>query len=257
MTLRPASLYMRKVRFEDPSGTVVTGTWDDSGINYAGERYDPESVDIQFPGSPTKIIGVGPNFVSNIEGKDKEWPESPKDLLVFVKTAPNSLVHHGKTAALSGEGEYYHELELGIVIGEQCRQVAAEDASSVIEGFTCVNEITNKEVPESKFDPRKWVRAKSFDNSAPVGPAVATDIPDDASMELRVNGEIRQKTDRTEQIFSDGELIEEITKYLTLEPGDIIATGSPIGVSELEDGDQVEVEIEGIGTLEHTVEITA
>ena len=248
---------MRKVRFRDETSRVQTGEWTDDGIKFAGERYDPETVDVLPPVEASKVLGVGPNHVTNVEGKeDYEYPNSPEELYLFVKTAPNALVGHGHTVVLEAGREYIYELELGIVIGSECKAVSKEEASSVIGGYTIVNEITNTNVPEG-FEPTNAVRAKSFDNSAPTGPVVvdSEDVPVDADMELRINGKVEQSTDRSELIFSEESLIAEISSYMTLYPGDIIATGAPIGADPLRDGDNVELEVEGIGTLTHDVRI--
>jgi len=124
----------------------------------------------------------------------------------------------------------------------------------VVAGYTCLNDITNRDDQERE---QNWVRAKAFDNACPIGPNVATPehVPEDASIECRVNGETKQSSSRDNLIFSVEEIIAEITEYLTLEPGDVIATGTPAGVGPLSDGDTVEVEIEGIGTLKHSVRI--
>lgn len=248
---------MRRVRVVDEAGSIVSGEWLDDGIQINGSVHDPESLNFLCPETPSKILGVGPNYVSNVESKGKEWPDSPADLLLFVKTVPNSLVSHGGTAILHGGGDFCHELEIGAVIDEQCRNLSVAEAEEVIRGFTCVNEITNMEVPNGKFDFDNRVRTKSFDNSSPVGPVTATpdEVPEDAHMELRVNGKVRQQTQRSNQIFTEAEIVAEISRYLTLEPGDIVATGSPTGVDSLRDGDSVEVSIEGIGTLRHDVVI--
>ena len=144
-----------------------------------------------------------------------------------------------------------HEAELAVVIGEQARNVDAANAEAYIAGYTCFNDISNRDDQDRE---QNWVRGKAFDNSAPMGPVIAPPaaVPDDAVVELRVNGETRQSSTIEHLIFSVPELIEEITTYMTLEPGDVIATGTPAGVGPLSDGDEVAVEIEGIGTLEHT-----
>ncbi|ERH04092.1 MAG: 2-keto-4-pentenoate hydratase/2-oxohepta-3-ene-1,7-dioic acid hydratase (catechol pathway) [Halorubrum sp. J07HR59] len=117
---------------------------------------------------------------------------------------------------------------------------------------TCFDDVSNRDDQNKE---QNWVRAKAFDSSAPMGPVVASpeSLPDDASIELRVNGDTRQASTVAHMIFSVPELIEEITTYLTLEPGDVIATGTPEGVGPLSDGDHVAIEIEGVGTLEHSV----
>lgn len=248
---------MRTARFRDSDGTVRSGEWTDDGIVTDGETYAPEAVELLPPTEPTKILGVGPNYYSNIEHYDREEPASTADLTVFVKTVPNTVVAHGETAVMRPPGEFHFEGELGVVIGERCREVSAEEAMDYVEGYTCVNEITNKGIPDSMYAVRDRIRNKSFDDSSPFGPVVATpdEVADDAALETRVNGEVRQHDSIANLIFPVPELIEDISTYLTLEPGDVIATGSPEGVDKLADGDTVEIEIEGIGTLEHDVAI--
>lgn len=231
---------MRRVRFIDRSGRPSSGIWTDDGIESGGRVYDEESVRILPPTEPSKIIGVGPNYESNVAEKDRERPQSP-----------------GGTATFEGTGEYCFELELGVVIGDRCRNVAAEQAHEVVAGYTCVNEITDLSPPDSLYDPSNLIRAKAIDDCAPIGPVVASPelVPADASMDLRVNGDVRQQTERSNCVFSESEVIEEVSSYLTLEPGDVIATGSGTGVAALADGDHVAIRIEGIGTLEHDVSI--
>jgi 2-keto-4-pentenoate hydratase/2-oxohepta-3-ene-1,7-dioic acid hydratase in catechol pathway len=152
----------------------------------------------------------------------------------------------------AGKERVDYEAELGVVIGEQCRHVPADEAMGVVAGFTCVNDISNRDDQEVE---QNWIRGKAFDDSAPLGPVVATpdEVADDARISLRVNGETKQDSSRAEFIFSVPELIEEITAYMTLEPGDVVSTGTPEGVGPLADGDRVEVDVEGIPTLEHDV----
>jgi 2-keto-4-pentenoate hydratase/2-oxohepta-3-ene-1,7-dioic acid hydratase in catechol pathway len=130
--------------------------------------------------------------------------------------------------------------------------VGEADAMDVVAGYTCVVDVSNRDDQDRE---QNWVRGKAFDGAAPLGPVVATPehVPDDASVELRLNGETRQSSTREYLIFPIPELIAEITTYMTLEPGDVIATGTPEGVGPLSDGDSVTVEIEGIGRLTHTV----
>jgi 2-keto-4-pentenoate hydratase/2-oxohepta-3-ene-1,7-dioic acid hydratase in catechol pathway len=182
---------MRTVRFRGPSGVVRTGDWTDSGIEFGGETYDAAEVDVLPPTEPTKILGVGANFPSFVSESDTyDWPTDAANHPRYVKT-PDSLVGHGGTVVLDDEGEFVHELELGVVIGRQCRNVSRADADSVIAGYTCVDDVTNRAGGD-------WVRIKNFDTSAPVGPVVAAPsvVPQDATMELRVNGEQRQRDNR-------------------------------------------------------------
>lgn len=248
---------MRTARFRDAQGTVRTGRWTGEEILTDDGTYPVSSVDVLPPTDATKLLGVGPNYRSNIEHYGREEPETPGDLVLFAKTTPNATVGHGGTATLRPPGEFHFEGELGVVVGERCRDVAPEEAMASVAGYTCVDEITNKGIPESQYDVGNRVRTKSFDDSAPVGPAIAPSeqVPDDATLETRINGEVRQRDAISNLIFPVGELLAEISTYLTLEPGDVVATGSPEGVDRLHDGDRVEVEIDGVGTLAHDVRI--
>jgi 2-keto-4-pentenoate hydratase/2-oxohepta-3-ene-1,7-dioic acid hydratase in catechol pathway len=173
--------------------------------------------------------------------------------MLFLKP-PNALAGHGDAVTLpAGKDRVEHEAELAVVIGEQCRNVAVEDAPDVVAGYACADDVSNRDDQRRE---QNWVRGKAFDGSCPLGPVLATpdEVPDDADVELRVNGETRQRSSIEHFVFTVPELIAEITEYVTLERGDVIVTGTPEGVAELEDGDRVEVEIEGVGTLEHGVE---
>ena len=239
---------MHRVRFRDPAGSIRQGKWTDDGIAFAGDRYDPVEVDVLPPCEPTKIVCIGRNYAAHAEERDEEVPDRP---LLFLKP-PNALAGHRDTVTLPADRYIEHEAELGVVIGEQCRHVSEANAEGVIAGYTCFDDLSNR---DDQRQEQNWVRGKAFDNAAPMGPALATpdEVSDDARIQLRVDGETRQDSSLEHLIFSIPELIAEITRYMTLEPGDVIATGTPEGVGPLEDGDRIEVEIEGVGTLEHDV----
>ncbi|GAA0201718.1 fumarylacetoacetate hydrolase family protein [Haladaptatus pallidirubidus] len=242
---------MKRVRFRDPAGSTRTGEWIDGEIRFANDSYDPDEVEILAPTDPTKIVCVGLNYADHAAERNKNVPDRP---LLFLKP-PNTVASHGDTITLpAGKERIDHEAELGIVIGEQCRNVAEENAMDAVAGFTCADDISNRDDQDRE---QNWVRGKAFDNSCPLGPVMATpdEVPEDAAVRLRVNGELRQESSRDQFIFSVPELIAEITTYLTLEPGDVVITGTPAGVAPLSDGDSVEVEIEGIGALSHDVRI--
>lgn len=239
------------VRFRDPAGSVRTGTWTDEGVAFGGEVYTEEAVEILSPTEPSKIVCVGLNYADHAEESGADVPDRP---LLFFKT-PNAVSAHGDTVTLpAGKDRIEFEAELGVVIDEQCRRVEADEAMDVVAGFTAVNDLSNRD--DQRVE-QNWVRGKSFDNAAPMGPAIAppSSVPEDASVELRLNGETRQASSREHLVFSVPDLIAEITTYLTLEPGDVIATGTPAGVGPLSDGDTVEVDIEGVPTLRHDVRV--
>ena len=240
---------MKYVRFRDPAGSVRRGEYRGGAIYFGDSEYHVDEVDVLPPSKPSKIVCIGRNYAKHAEERDEEVPDRP---LLFLKP-PNALAGHGDEIRLpEGKERVEHEAELGVVIGEQCRDVDADDAMNVVAGYTCVNDVSNRDDQDKE---QNWVRGKAFDGAAPIGPVLATpdEVPEDASVALRVNGETRQDSTRDHLIFSIPELIEEITTYMTLEEGDVIATGTPEGVGPLEDGDTVEVEIEGVGTLEHDV----
>jgi 2-keto-4-pentenoate hydratase/2-oxohepta-3-ene-1,7-dioic acid hydratase in catechol pathway len=236
---------MKQVRFMDPAGSVRTGTWTDEGVSFGGRQYDHDEVDVLPPVSPSKIVCIGRNYVPHAEERNADIPERP---LLFLK-GPNTLSGHGDTVTLpSDRGRIEYEAELGVVIGTQCRNVAEADAMDVVAGYTCVNDLSNREDQRKE---KNWVRGKAFDNSAPVGPVVATpdEVPEDPRVRLHHNGEVKQDATIADLIFPIPELIAEITELVTLEEGDVIATGTPAGVGPMADGDTVEVEVEGVGTL--------
>jgi 2-keto-4-pentenoate hydratase/2-oxohepta-3-ene-1,7-dioic acid hydratase in catechol pathway len=233
----------------EPVVTAAAGPY--GRIAFGDESYPPEEVDVLPPCEPTKIIAVGRNYADHAAEHDADVPDRP---MLFIKP-PNTVASHNSTVTLLPDKERIdYEAELGVVIGEQCRSVSEAGAMDVVAGFTCLNDISNR---DDQRQEQNWVRGKAFDNSCPIGPLVATPehVPADASIELRLNGEVEQSASREDMVFSVPELIAEITEYITLVPGDVIATGTPDGVGPLSNGDHVAIEIEGVGTLEHSVRI--
>ncbi|MDG5774923.1 fumarylacetoacetate hydrolase family protein [Haloarculaceae archaeon H-GB1-1] len=256
---------MKRVRFRDSAGNVRGGRWTTvdgedvvtaaagpyGRIAFGDETYSPDEVDILAPCEPTKIVCIGLNYEDHAAETGKDVPDRP---MLFLKP-PNTVATHGQRVTVPADKERIDfEAELAVVIGEQCRNVSASGAEDVIAGYTCMNDLSNRD--DQRVE-QNWVRGKAFDDAAPIGPLLATPehLKDDATIESRVNGDTRQSSSIDNLIFSIPELIEEITAYMTLEPGDVISTGTPAGVGPLEDGDEVEIEIEGIGTLRHTVHV--
>ncbi|MFB6165686.1 MAG: fumarylacetoacetate hydrolase family protein [Haloarculaceae archaeon] len=239
---------MKRIRFLDPAGHERVGRLEGDLISAAGREYSLEAVTVRPPTDPSKLVCVGLNYSDHAAETDSEIPERP---LLFAKF-PNAVAAPGSTVELPADKRIDYEGELGVVVGSQCRNVSADRAEDVIAGYTCVDDLSNRDDQRSE---QNWIRGKTFDDAAPMGPVLATpeEVPDDATIEVRVNGETRQSSSIDNLLFSIPELIEEITSYLTLEPGDVILTGTPAGVGPVSDGDTVEVEIEGIGTLSHDV----
>jgi 2-keto-4-pentenoate hydratase/2-oxohepta-3-ene-1,7-dioic acid hydratase in catechol pathway len=241
---------MRRVRFNDPTGYARTGEWTADGIKADGRTYEPDAVDVLPPSEPTKIVCQAGGYMDHREESGfEDRPDRPE---LFLKT-PNCVVAHGDAIELPpGRDSVEFEAEFGIVIGEQCRSVPEAKAMDVVAGYTCINDISNR---DDQAEERNWVRGKSFDASLPMGPVVASpdEVPEDATLELRLNGETKQETTREHMIFAVPELVADVTELITLEPGDVIATGTPYGPDELSEGDVVEVEFEGVGVLENHV----
>jgi 2-keto-4-pentenoate hydratase/2-oxohepta-3-ene-1,7-dioic acid hydratase in catechol pathway len=238
-----------RARFIDPTGRVRDGDVEDGRARFGNRAYDLEEVELLAPCQPSKIVCVGLNYEGHIDERGVEAPDRPS---LFLKP-PNAVAGPGdRVPLLAGKERVEQEAELGVVIGEQCRHVDREEAMRVVEGYTCVCDVSNRDDQRSE---KNWVRGKAFDSAAPIGPWIAPvdEVPEDATIASRVNGQTRQESTIDESIFDVETLIEEITRYLTLEPGDVISTGTPRGVSTLEAGDQIEIEIEGIGVLENTV----
>ncbi|ELZ13464.1 5-carboxymethyl-2-hydroxymuconate Delta-isomerase [Halovivax asiaticus JCM 14624] len=240
---------MKYARFRDPAGAVRRGNVDGDTISFGGDEYDMDAVQLLPPCEPSKVVCIGRNYAAHAEELGNEVPDRP---LLFLKP-PNTLAAQGDTiTAPAGTERLEVEAELGVVIGEQCRDVPAERAMDVVAGFTCVDDVSNR---DDQRQEKNWVRGKAFDGAAPIGPVLATpdEVPDDAGVRSYINGEQAQSGSLSQLIFDVPTLIAEITSYLTLEPGDVIATGTPEGVTPLSDGDDVAIEIDGVGRLTHSV----
>ena len=229
-------------------GLVVRGTVEGEEAVGLGRRWPLEKVQLLPPVRPTKIVCLGRNYRAHAEELGNEVPERP---LLFLKP-PSAVIGPGAPIVLPPSPRVDFEGELAVVIGRRCRNVRAKDASEVILGYTCLNDVTDREAQRWE---RNWVRAKGFDTSCPIGPWIVT--PDELAFPLAVetfvNRELRQRGTTDELVFSIPEIIAEITSFMTLEEGDVIATGTPAGVGPLSPGDVVEVRISGIGTLRNPV----
>jgi 2-keto-4-pentenoate hydratase/2-oxohepta-3-ene-1,7-dioic acid hydratase in catechol pathway len=201
-----------------------------------------------MPLRPSKIIGIGRNYVEHARELGNEVPAAP---IIFFKPT-TALIGPGDTILLPAVSQRVEfEAEIGVVIGRRIRNVDQDLAERAIGGFTCVNDVTCRDL--QKVD-GQWGRAKGFDTFCPVGPRVTSGL-DWRGLELlcRVNGAERQRAKATDMHFSIPELVSFLSGIMTLEPGDLIATGTPAGTAQLHHGDVVEIEISGVGVLSNPV----
>jgi 2-keto-4-pentenoate hydratase/2-oxohepta-3-ene-1,7-dioic acid hydratase in catechol pathway len=200
------------------------------------------------PVRPSKIVCVGRNYADHARELGNAVPERP---LLFFKP-PSAVIASGEAIVLPpASSRVEHEAEIGVVIGRRLRHATAVEAELGIAGFTCVNDVTARDLQKTDG---QWARAKGFDTFCPVGPVVVEGL-DWRTLEVigRVNGEERQRGNTTQMLFDIPHLLVYISAIMTLEPGDLIATGTPAGVGPLTAGDVVEVEMPGVGILSNPV----
>jgi 2-keto-4-pentenoate hydratase/2-oxohepta-3-ene-1,7-dioic acid hydratase in catechol pathway len=205
-------------------------------------------VNLLPPSQPTKIVCVGRNYVDHAKELGNEVPKIP---LIFLKP-PSSIIGNGDTISLPLQSKQVeHEAELVVVIGKRGKNITAEEAGGYIFGYTIGNDITARDL--QKIDDQ-WTRAKGFDTFCSFGPWVDTEFdPSDAVVTCRVNGQMRQMASTRDMVFNVGVLIAYVSSIMTLEPGDLLFTGTAAGVGRLEPGDVVDVEIAGLGKLSNPV----
>jgi 2-keto-4-pentenoate hydratase/2-oxohepta-3-ene-1,7-dioic acid hydratase in catechol pathway len=213
------------------------------------DRIPLDAVRLLAPVTPSKIVCVGRNYREHAAELGNQMPSEP---LLFLK-APSAIIAHDESIKLPhASAQVEHEGELGVVIGRVASCLPHdEDPLTYALGYTCVNDVTARDLQRKDV---QFTRAKSFDTFCPVGPFIVSNVdPADLAVSTRVNGEIKQSARTSTMAFSVAHLLRYISHMMTLLPGDLIATGTPAGVSRLSDGDLVEVEIEGIGVLRNTV----
>ena len=201
---------------------------------------------------PGKIICVGRNYRDHAEEMDNPVPERP---LLFQKPV-SAVIGPGEPIRLPGESdEVEHEAEIGVVVGRRLSGADEEEARAAVAGVTCVNDVTARDLQRTES---QWARAKGFDSFCPVGPRLHALRDPDAWRELevrcRVNGEERQRGRASDMAFGLPAVLSYVSRAITLEPGDLVATGTPSGVGPLRPGDRVEVEVSGVGVLRNPVE---
>jgi 2-keto-4-pentenoate hydratase/2-oxohepta-3-ene-1,7-dioic acid hydratase in catechol pathway len=241
---------MKRIRYSF-NREIQPTTPDTAEVRYSAEsEVDLANVRLLPPCAPTKIVCVGRNYAEHARELGNEPPAEP---LIFLKP-PSSLIASGDAIvypALSQRVDY--EGELGVIVGQRARNVSREDAMNYVLGYTCVNDVTARDLQKKDG---QWTRGKGFDTFCAVGPCL---VPKDdlriADLRIRtlLDGEVKQDGHAREMIFPVDVILSYVTAFMTLEPGDLIATGTPPGVGPLQPGSKVRIEIEGIGVLENEV----
>lgn len=242
---------MRQARFA-VDGTIHVGEFRDGRLyDRAGRAYSPDAAVWLPPVLPTKIVGLALNYAEHAAELGMTSPEEPA---LFFKPLSSLIGHRAPVVYPSGVEYLHYEVELAVVIGRTCRSVRAADAYGVVRGYTIANDVTVRDFVRNFYRPP--VRAKGYDTFGPVGPwVVEGEIEDPHALRLRtyVNGELRQEGTTALLLHRIPSLIEFISSIMTLEPDDLILTGTPKGLSHVHPGDRMRLEIDRIGALENPV----
>ena len=250
---------MKIARFEHKGKIVWGSVHDDTiyllegdlfeGAKETKEKVPFKNVKLLPPVLPSKIIGIGLNYKKHIEPSPfKEAPEVP----MFFLKAPSSIIGHLDPIILPESDRVDYEGEMGVVIGKKAKNVKESEALNYILGCTIVNDVSARDY--LKQDKHAFARGKGVDTFCPFGPVIATGLnPENLNIETRLNGKVVQSGNTKDLLFNNVQLISFISKFMTLLPGDLIATGTPDGVGPMKKGDVIEVEVEGIGILKNFV----
>jgi 2-keto-4-pentenoate hydratase/2-oxohepta-3-ene-1,7-dioic acid hydratase in catechol pathway len=246
---------------DDPAYGVVGGADGDeivatlvgdplySGVELTGEQFALDDVRLLAPVIPrSKVVGIGRNYVDHAAEMGNDVPAEP---LVFLKPNTSVVGPYDPIVYPAQSSNVHFEGELAVVIGRICRDVPAEKSTDVIYGYTVANDVTARDLQARDG---QWARAKGFDSFCPLGPWIETDFdPADATITTTLNGDVHQQASTGLMVHGIPSLIAYVTSFMTLLPGDVIATGTPAGVGAMVPGDDVSVCIEGIGTLTNKV----
>jgi 2-keto-4-pentenoate hydratase/2-oxohepta-3-ene-1,7-dioic acid hydratase in catechol pathway len=249
---------MQIVRFK-ASGKTRYGVLEGSSIaEYSGtpftmfrrsrRRYPLKHVVLLAPVVPSKIVGIALNYRERAAAEGLTIPDEPPMFLKPMTTliGPDDPIVYPPIST-----RVEHEAELAVVMKRRCHDVPAPRAREYVLGYTCLNDVTARDLQEKDG---RGSRAKAFDTFCPIGPCIATDVdPNALTIEAYVNGELRQSASTKEMIFPIEDIVAHVSRIMTLLPGDVIATGTPPGIGPLQPGDWVEVRIESIGTLKNPV----
>jgi 2-keto-4-pentenoate hydratase/2-oxohepta-3-ene-1,7-dioic acid hydratase in catechol pathway len=207
------------------------------------------SATLLSPVIPTKVICVGKNYEDHADEMGGKVPDEP---LIFMKPATSVIGPNANVVFPVQSSEVHHEAELAVVMSRPARNLRAEDVGPYIFGYTAANDVTARDLQRKDG---QWTRAKGFDTFCPLGPAIETELDPSERLAVigRVNGEVRQAGFTSDMVFGVAHILEYVTAFTTLLPGDVVLTGTPSGVGPVVPGDVMEVEIDGIGTLSNPV----
>lgn len=252
---------MKYIRYESPTGPQMGMYADPEDVREAlgsfeegftaGEHVGAlDTLKLLAPVVPGKVMAIGMNYLKHVKELDatREVPEAP---VMFMKP-PSAIIGPNEPIRLAlPEHDIHYEAELCIVMGKTATDVEEADALDYVFGYTCGNDVSDRNI---QFARGQWIQGKGYDTYCPLGPCIATDInAQDVQVQSRLNGEVRQDDRTSGLIFSIPFVISEMSKVMTLNPGDVIMTGTPHGVGGLKAGDTIEIEVEGIGVLSNPV----
>ncbi len=215
-----------------------------------GKTFNLGEVKLEAPVEPSKIVCIGLNYHAHVQASQSA-DEAPEYPLIFLKPSSSIIGPGEKIVHPEASQRVDYEAELGLVIGKRAKNVSEAEAEDYIFGFTCVNDVTARDLQKKDG---QWSRAKGFDTFCPVGPWIVTELNyRDVLVEGILNGEIKQSGRTSLMIFNIPFLISYLSSIMTLNPGDLIPTGTPAGIAPMKSGDEIEVKIEDIGSLKNTM----
>ncbi|CDQ41977.1 MULTISPECIES: fumarylacetoacetate hydrolase family protein [Virgibacillus] len=216
--------------------------------SYTGESYEMEEIELLAPLTPKHIIGIGANYVS----QTTDLPDQLPDMPVFFYKPISSVIGSNRSIIIPKNcGEVKFEAELAVVIGKQASNINENEVTDYIFGYTVANDVT---APQFFHEAGHWTIGKSFDSFTPLGPYIETELdPDEIKVEAYLNGQKKQDSSTKLMIFSMRQMVAYLSNVMTLQPGDIILTGSPVGAEMMKDGDEISCEIAEIGILRNAV----
>ncbi len=239
-----------EVRFgvlQDEEISVINGDIF-SDYEVTNEKVSKNEVKLLAPTEPSKVVCIGLNYVDHAKELNLTLPKEP---LMFIKPSTSVIGPNDDVVYPEVSSRVEYEAELAIVIGKRAKNVPKEEVNNYILGYTVANDVTARDI---QFSDGQWTRGKSFDTFCPIGPGIVKDVdPNQLSIELSVDGVVKQKSNTNQLLFKVDEIVSYVSKMMTLLPGDVIITGTPFGVGPVEKGNTMTVTIEKIGKIVNKV----